>query len=198
MKRIRTALSLFFSMLKIGAFTFGGGYAMISFFDHEFVENKKWLDKDEFLNLVTVAESTPGPIAINCATYIGYKKAGILGSVTSTVGMVFPSLAVIYLISLFFDSFIASPVIAAAFGGIRVAVVYLIFSAGIKMLKKMKKKPLNIAIMSIAGVTMTALTLLSVKFSSVFYVIISGAIGGFIYTVTYLKRKGAEKDEVAK
>ena len=111
MNRLKTAFSLFLSMLKIGAFTFGGGYAMISFFDHEFVENKKWLEKDEFLDLVTVAESTPGPIAINCATYIGYKKAGILGSVMATVGMVLPSLTVIYLISLFFDSFIAPLII---------------------------------------------------------------------------------------
>ena len=185
-------------MLKIGAFTFGGGYAMISFFDHEFVENKKWLEKDEFLDLVTVAESTPGPIAINCATYIGYKKAGILGSVMATVGMVLPSLTVIYLISLFFDSFIASPVIASAFMGIRVSVVFLIFSAGIKMLKKMKKKPFNIAMMCAVGLTMATLTLLSVRFSSVFYVIISGAIGAFVYTVTYFKRKNAENSEVEK
>ena len=198
MKRLKSLFSLFLSMLKIGAFTFGGGYAMIGILDHEFVERKKWLDKEEFLDLVTVAESTPGPIAINCATYIGYKKAGILGSIISTVGMILPSLTVIYIISLVFDRFIASPIIAAAFEGIQVCVVFLIFSAGIKMLKKMRKKAFNIAVMSLTLACMIALTLLSVKFSSIFYILISGVIGALIYTVTYLKRKNAEKDEVAK
>lgn len=185
-------------MLKIGAFTFGGGYAMIGLLDHEFVERKKWLDKDEFLDLVTVAESTPGPIAINCATYIGYKRESILGSIISTVGMILPSLTVIYIISLVFDRFIASPIIAAAFEGIQVCVVFLIFSAGIKMLKKMKKKAFNITVMSLTLACMIALTLLSVRFSSIFYILISGVIGALIYTVTYLKRKNAEKDEVEK
>ena len=103
-KRLKTYGQLFLSMLKIGLFTFGGGYAMINLLDNEFVERKKWIDVDEFMNLVTIAESTPGPIAINCATFIGYKRAGILGSVAATVGMCIPSLAIIYLISLFASS----------------------------------------------------------------------------------------------
>jgi chromate transporter len=189
MKKIKSLFELFLAMLKIGAFTFGGGYAMISLFDHEFVEKRGWLEREEFLDLVTIAESTPGPIAINCATYIGYKREKILGSIASTIGMVLPSLVVIYIISLFLDSFLASPVIKAAFEGIQVCVVFLILSAGVKMLKKMKKTPFNIAIFSATLVCMSALTLLSVRFSSIFYILISGAIGTLIYTVGYFKSK---------
>ena len=196
MKKVKSLCELFVAMLKIGAFTFGGGYAMISLFDHEFVEKRGWLEKEEFLDLVTIAESTPGPIAINCATYIGYKREKILGSIVSTIGMVLPSLVVIYIISLFLDSFLASPIIKAAFEGIQVCVVFLILSAGIKMLKKIKKTPINVAIFSITLTCMSVLTLLSVRFSSIFYIIISGAIGALIYMVGYLRRKknsGVEK-----
>ena len=174
-------------MMKIGAFTFGGGYAMINLLDHEFVDRKGWLDREEFLDLVTIAESTPGPIAINCATYIGYKKEGILGSVFSTLGMVLPSFSIIFLISLFFDRFLESDVIAAAFRGIRVCVVFLIMNAGLKMLKKMKKKPLPLTVFSLTFICMVTLSLLSVKFSSIFYVLISGSIGVLIYSFGYIK-----------
>ena len=90
---------LFLTFAKIGMFTFGGGYAMISLIDHECVERKHWLTSDELMDMTVIAESTPGPIAINCATYTGYKKAGILGAVTATLGMVIPSFVIILLIS---------------------------------------------------------------------------------------------------
>lgn len=185
-------------MLKIGAFTFGGGYAMIHLLDHEFVENRGWLEKDEFLDLVTIAESTPGPIAINCSTYIGYKKEGIIGATLATVGMVLPSLTIIYLISLFLDAFMASPIIAAAFKGIQSCVVFLIFSAGVKMLKKMKKRPFNLIVLSVTTVCMILFSLFAVRFSSIFYILIGGGIGALIYTVGYLKRKSADTSEVSK
>lgn len=97
--------SLFITFLKIGAFTFGGGYAMIALLENEFVEKKKWLEKSEFLDMVAVAESTPGPVAINSATYIGYKIAGFAGATMSTLAVSIPSFFVIYGISLFFDQF---------------------------------------------------------------------------------------------
>ena len=171
---------------------------MIHLLDHEFVEKRGWLEKEEFLDLVTIAESTPGPIAINCSTYIGYKKEGLIGATVSTLGMVLPSLTVIYLISLFLDAFMASPIIAAAFKGIQACVVFLIFSAGIKMLKKMKKTPFNLIALSVTLVSMMLLSLLSVRFSSIFYILIGGIIGAIIYTVGYLKRKSADKSEVSK
>ena len=87
MKTAKEYLSLFISMLKIGLFTFGGGYAMIALLENEFVSKKKWLEKDEFLDVAAIAESTPGPIAINAATYIGYKNAGVIGSTIATLGI---------------------------------------------------------------------------------------------------------------
>lgn len=198
MKKLKSLFRIFLSMLKIGAFTFGGGYAMIHLLDHEFVEKRGWLEKEEFLDLVTIAESTPGPIAINCSTYIGYKKEGLIGATVSTLGMVLPSLTVIYLISLFLDAFMASPIIAAAFKGIQACVVFLIFSAGIKMLKKMKKTPFNLIALSVTLISMMLLSLLSVRFSSIFYILVGGIIGAIIYTVGYLKRKSADTSEVSK
>ena len=146
MKKTKGYLSLFLTMLKIGLFTFGGGYAMIALLENEFVEKKKWLEKDEFLDVAAIAESTPGPIAINAATYIGYKNAGITGSIAATLGICVPSFVIIYMISLFFDAFLSLTYIAYAFKGIQMCVVYLILSAGFKMLKQMKKTVFNICI----------------------------------------------------
>ena len=97
---------LFWTFFKIGAFTFGGGYAMVALLQNEFVEEKKWVTKEEFLDMVAIAESTPGPVAVNSATYIGYKIEGAAGAAASTVAVCLPSFAVIYLISLFFDQFL--------------------------------------------------------------------------------------------
>ena len=180
-------------MLKIGLFTFGGGYAMIHLLDSEFVGKRGWIDSEEFSNLIVIAESTPGPIAINCATYIGYKVEGLLGALAATLGMCLPSLTVIYLISLFFDSFLSIGVIASAFRGIQMCVVYLIFAAGFKMLKKMKKKLFNIAVMCITLISMILLSLFSVSFSSIFYILIFGCVGLLIYAIGYFKEKGEGK-----
>ena len=139
-------LSLFLTMLKIGLFTFGGGYAMISLLQNAFVEKKKYLEKDEFLDMVAIAESTPGPIAINAATYIGYKHLGILGSLLATVAICIPSFVIIFAISLFLDTFLAFKPVEYAFRGIQVCVVYLIFSAGLKMLKQIKKNAFSVIV----------------------------------------------------
>ncbi len=182
-------------MLKIGMFTFGGGYAMISILDNELVARKKWITSEEFMDLVTVAESTPGPIAINCATYIGYKREGILGSVFATVGMCIPSFVIIFVISLFFDKFLAISWVSSAFRGIQVCVVYLILSAGVKMLKKMKKTPFSITVMSLTLASMIILTLFSVSFSSILYILIFGLASLLVFAVKYLKEQKAFREE---
>ena len=176
-------LSLFLTMLKIGAFTFGGGYAMLALLENELVTKRAWLEKEEFLDVVAIAESTPGPIAINAATYVGYRKGGVLGAVVATLGMVLPSFTVIYLISLFFDAFLSLTLVACAFRGIRIAVIYLILSAGFKMLKNMKKSPLGITIMLVTLAAMVTLSLLSVRFSTIFYILIGGTVGVAAYLV---------------
>ena len=151
---------LFLTMLKIGLFTFGGGYAMLALLENEFVAKKKWVDGEEFLDMVAIAESTPGPIAINAATYIGYRLAGFWGSLAATVGVCIPSFIIIFGISLFFDAFLSLTPVANAFRGIQVCVIYLIFSAGLKMLRKMKKTTLSVSLVVIPAVTLITLSLL--------------------------------------
>ena len=189
MKKSAVILSLFLTMMKIGLFTFGGGYAMLALLEDEFVSKRKWLDKDEFLRMTAIAESTPGPIAINAATYIGYKQAGILGSLAATVGVCIPSFAVIYVISLFFDAFLSLTIVACAFRGIRVCVIYLILSAGLKMLKGLKKNFFNVSLLIATVGCMIGFSLFAVRFSTVFYILISGCLGLVIYLVSFLKTK---------
>ena len=194
--RLKSLWLLFITMLKIGLFTFGGGYAMIHLLGNEFVSKKKWIEEDEFMDLVAIAESTPGPIAINCSTYIGYKKERILGAVLATLGMCIPSFTIIFLISLFFNQFLSIGWVASAFKGIQVCVVFLILSAGVKMLKKMKKKPFNLIVMSATFLCMVAFGVFAVSFSSIFYILISGFVGLLVYLIGYFKsKKYPEKKE---
>ena len=188
MNKIKGYLSLFLTMLKIGLFTVGGGYAMIALLENEFVEKKKWLKKDEFLDVAAIAESTPVPIAINAATYIGYKNTGMIGSMIATLGICIPSFVIIYAISLFLDAFLSLTLVAYAFKGIQICVVYLIISAGLKMLKQMKKTAFNIIIVSITIICMVVFSLFSVKFSTIFYILISGACGVVVYLLGRIKK----------
>ncbi|MBO5841784.1 MAG: chromate transporter [Clostridia bacterium] len=186
---VKKHLRLFFTMLKIGLFTFGGGYAMIALLEHEFVEKKKYLEKQEFLDMVAIAESTPGPIAINAATYIGYKQLGFLGALACTVAICIPSVVIIFAISLFFDAFLSLKLVEYAFRGIQVCVVYLIFSAGLKMLKQIKKTPLSVTVVVTVVLCMIAFSLLAVKFSTILYILICGCIGLVIYLIKQAKHK---------
>ena len=189
MKAAKEYLSLFWTMLRIGLFTFGGGYAMIALLENEFVEKKKWLEKDEFLDVAAIAESTPGPIAINAATYIGYKMLGFLGSLTATVAVCIPSFVIIYAISLFFDAFLSFTLVAYAFRGIQVCVIWLILSAGLKMLKQMRRTVFNILVLSTVILCMVAFSVFSVSFSTIFYFLISGGIGLFMYLIGLLRKR---------
>ena len=133
-------MELFFTFVKIGLFTFGGGYAMISMIENNCVEKKAWITHDEMMDVTVIAESTPGPIAINCATFTGYKKAGFLGALVATLGIVVPSFIVIFLISMFLDNFLEITIVANAFKGIKVGVGLLILDAAITMINKMQKR----------------------------------------------------------
>ncbi|MBP3666574.1 MAG: chromate transporter [Clostridia bacterium] len=190
----KTIPTLFFTMLKIGLFTFGGGYAMIALLENEFVTKRRWLEQEEFLDVAAIAESTPGPIAINSATYIGFKQAGILGSVVATLGMTLPSFCIIYAISLFFDAFLSLTAVACAFRGIQIAVLYLILSAGLRMLKKMEKTPFSWAVLLLTLIGMVTLTLLSVKLSTIVYILAGGVAGVALWLIRRLRhgKKGGE------
>lgn len=131
---------LFLTFAKIGLFTFGGGYAMISMIEHACVDSKQWVSHDDMMNITVIAESTPGPIAINCAIFVGYKQKGLVGAIAATLGIVLPSFIVIYLIAMLLDNFLEIAVIANAFKGIKLAVGILILDAAMKMIKKCRRK----------------------------------------------------------
>lgn len=174
-------LDLFLTFAKIGLFTFGGGYAMISMIENNCVERKQWITHDEMMNVTVIAESTPGPIAINCATFTGYKKAGLIGALVATLGIVVPSFFVIYLISMFLDNFLELTIIANAFKGIKIAVGILILDAAVTMIKKMQKKKLPRTIMLCSCVVMLFVNIFAWNFSSISLMLIAAAISLTIF-----------------
>lgn len=187
-------MELFTTFAKIGMFTFGGGYAMLSLIEHECVENKQWITSDELMDITVIAESTPGPIAINCATYTGYKKAGIKGAVISTIGMILPSFLIILLISIFMDNLLKYDMAVKAFKGIRVAVGLLIVQAGIIMTKKMMMKTphkyISMGFVIVFFGVVMFLNILQIHFSTMYLIVISGILGFCIYSM--IGKKGTK------
>ncbi|NBH70832.1 chromate transporter [Clostridiaceae bacterium] len=178
---------LFLTFAKIGSFTFGGGYAMLSLIDHECVEVKHWITPEELMDITVIAESTPGPIAINCATYTGYKKAGMAGAAAATLGMVLPSFLIILLVSAWVEDLLQYPVAANAFRGIRIAVSLLIIQAAVKMIRKMLKKTTDkigsMAFVAVFGGFTLLCNLLSVNFSTIYLILAAGAAGFALYSL---------------
>ena len=183
-------LSLFFTFFKIGLFTFGGGYAMISVVEDICVSRKQWITHDEMMDITVIAESTPGPIAINCATYVGYKQGGIVGSIVATVAMVIPSFVIIYLISTVLNNFLEITWVANAFRGIKVGVGLLILSVAITMAKKMKPKPMPRIIAGCAFAAMLVINFLSLKISSIALMLMAGFVGLLLF---FFQQKGGSK-----
>lgn len=188
-------LDLFLTFAKIGLFTFGGGYAMISIIENHCVERKKWISHDEMSNMLVVAESTPGPIAVNCATYTGYKMAGFMGALIATLGMAVPSFVVIFLISMFLDNFLEITIIANAFKGIKVGVGILILNAGINMVKKMSKKKKAVIIMICSCVAMLAINIFAWNFSAISMMLVAAAVSLILFIISGgAKQKGGEEE----
>ena len=181
---------LFYTFAKIGIFTFGGGYGMISLVQDECVDKKKWISDDEFATVLTIAESTPGPIAINCATYTGYAQGGIPGAVAATFGVVLPSFVIIFLISSFFNNLLNITVVANAFKGIQVGVGVIILRAGYNLFKKLKKNAVSITILIIACILMLLINFLGWNFSTIYMLLIAGVVGYMIHNIqNIVKRK---------
>jgi chromate transporter len=189
-------LSLAWVFFKIGLLTFGGGYAMIPIIQSEVSEKRKWISEEELMHVITIAESTPGPIAINAATYVGYKICGFFGSLAATVSVVLAPFTIIYLISLFLEQFMQFKVVENAFKGIQIAVAFLILSAGIKFIKKLKKQPFPIITVALTVAVMIALDLFALSFSSV-YLILMGAFAGLMLTIIQRmqSKNNADKEE---
>lgn len=174
-------LELFITFAKTGLFTFGGGYAMIALIEDTCVEKKKWITHDEMMSLTVIAESTPGPVAINCATYVGYKQKGIAGAIAATIGMIVPSFIIIFLITGFLDRFLEIQWVARAFAGIKVAVGILIVDAAFKLIKHMEKNPVSFLILTCSFILVLIINLFSVNFSSVALILLSAIVGICVY-----------------
>lgn len=156
---------------------------MIALLENEFVSKRNWLDKNEFLDMVAIAESTPGPIAINAATYIGFKINRFWGSLFATLGVCIPSFGIIYVISLFLDRFLENTYVSYAFQGIQVCVIYLIFSAGIRLFKGLQKNAFNLTIIIGVVALMLVTSLMAVNFSAIAMILICGVVGVLTYLV---------------
>ena len=186
-------LELVLTFMKIGMFTFGGGYAMISVVENACVEDKHWITHDDMMNITVIAESTPGPIAINCATFVGYKKRGLIGAAVATTGMILPSFLIIYLVARFLDSFLEISWIAHAFEGIKLAVGILIIDAGVKMLKQIPARTLPRLIMACAFSAMLLIDILALRISSIALLLIAAAVSLVLFTISQkIERGGAQ------
>ena len=170
---MRELFEIFWSFLKIGAFTFGGGYAMIPLIQHEVINNRSWLSKEEFVELLTIAQAAPGPIALNTAVFVGYKHRGYWGAVSAVLGVVLPSFTIILFVAIFFASMRDNRWVDAAFKGMRPAVVALIVAPIVGL-----TKGLHWVLIAVAAAT--ALLVWYFGFSPI-WVLIAGAIGGALW-----------------
>lgn len=184
---MKILLDLFLVFFKIGLFTFGGGYAMLALIEDICVEKKKWITHEEMMDITVIAESTPGPIAINLATYVGYKLRKIPGALIATIGMIIPSFFIVFLISQFLDRFLEIKWVSSAFQGIKIAVAILIIDAAIKMIRKMKKKPFQITMMIAALISMLVINVLALHVSSL-VIMLAGAAAGLIFYAVHNQR----------
>ena len=179
--KLKKLWSLFCTFLKIGGFTFGGGYAMIPLIQKETVENKKWITDDDILEIIAIAESTPGPIAINSATFVSYRTSAVLGAACATLGVVLPSFVIILVISFVLEQFKELKAVQYAFNGIRAGVLALLFKALWGMYKKSPKGWAAYVIMAAAFVLTAFLKI------NVLFVIIFCAVFGLV-TATMAER----------
>lgn len=186
--KIKQLWTLFITFFKIGLFTFGGGYAMIPLIQDQVVNKHKWLRAQEMNDMILIAESTPGPIAINSSTYVGYRVAGFLGAFFATLGVVLPSFCIILIISYFFRDLLSFPLIAAAFKGIKIAVAILIIDAAWRIGKAIKFDAYSIIMLIVIFILQIVFSFLNIRISSIYFIIMGMLIGLVLYgLIPYLK-----------
>ena len=189
-EKLKKVFQLFITFIKIGAFTFGGGYAMVPLIQRETVEKKKWINDDDILEIVAIAESTPGPIAVNSATFVGYKTAGVLGAAAATIGVVLPSFTIIYFISFVIDKFENNTAVKYAFSGVRAGVLALIIKALWTMSKKSAKNIISFIITAFAFV-FAALNI------NVIYIILACVVTGIVSSLIMSGREKKKNDDIS-
>ena len=190
--RFVQVLVLFLTFLKVGAFTFGGGYAMIPIIQKEVVEKRKWASNADILDILAISESTPGPISINAATYIGFRVAGFWGSVFATLGLALPSFAIIFVISFFYKTFMTWRVVQAAFKGLSIGVIILLFLAVFKLKKAIPNTWLSVVLFTITLAGMLAFNFIKLKIPNITIIFIgAGLLVGLVASI--LTRKENKK-----
>ena len=185
---LKNYIILFLTFFKMGLFSIGGGPTMLTLLQGELVERKKWIDNDELMEITAIAESTPGPIAINLATYIGYKRNGFLGAVLATLGVIVTPFVLMYLISLFLENVLPVEAVKYAFAGIKVGVVFLLLRVTFTLVKNIKKDWFGVIVMSVVTTTMILFTIFSVSFSAIYFILLGALLGLVVYGIIPKKR----------
>ena len=186
-------LDLFLTFFKIGLFTFGGGYAMISLIENIFVEKKNWISHEDMMNITVIAESTPGPVAINCSTFVGFRQKGLPGAVMATLGVTFPSFCIILFISMYLDHFREIAWVAHAFWGIKCAVGILILDAALKMISKMHKNILSRLIMAGSFAVMLLIDIFALHISTVALMLTAAVVSLSVSIITKRVGNGGDR-----
>lgn len=186
-------LILFLTFMKIGALTFGGGYAMIPIIEEEVTKKRKWISEIEIMDILAISESTPGPIAVNTATYVGYKVAGIVGGIIATIGLTIPSFVIIFVISFFYQDFMKWPVIVAMFKGLKVGVIILLFSAVLRLRKGVKANLMGTILFVSALSIMLVFSFFDIGFKYLsLSLILLGIITGIVLTLIANKKEDSK------
>ena len=188
-KSLKNLLSLFLTFFKLGIFSIGGGPTMLTLLQGELVEKKKWLDNDELMEMTAIAESTPGPIAINLATYLGYKRGGFFGALLATLGVIITPFTLMFVISLFLSNLLSVEAVKYAFMGVKVGVVFLLLKVSITLIKGVKKDIFGVILMTSVLIAMILLTIFAVNFSAIYFILLGAVLGLLIYGVIPKKRK---------
>ena len=187
-KSLKNLLTLFLTFFKLGIFSIGGGPTLLTLIQGEFVEKKKWLDNDELMEMTAIAESTPGPIAINLATYLGYKKGGFLGALVSTLGVIITPFVLMFCISLFLENILSNEAVQYAFMGVKVGVVFLLLKVSITLIRGVKKDWFGVLLLFITTIGMILITIFSVNFSAIYFILLGAVLGLLIYGIIPKKR----------
>ena len=185
----KNLLNLFLTFFKLGIFAIGGGPTMLTLLQGELVEKKKWLTNDELMEMTAIAESTPGPIAINLATYLGYKRGGFFGALLSTLGVVITPFTLMFVISLFLEKFLSFEAVKYAFMGVKVGVVFLLLKVSITLIKSLKKDWFGITLLSVVTVAMVIITIFTVNFSAIYFILLGAVLGLLVYGIIPKRRR---------
>lgn len=191
-KTLKTYLELFLTFFKLGLFAIGGGPVILTLIQGEFVEKKKWLDNDELMEMTAIAESTPGPIAINLATYLGYKRGGFFGALLSTLGVIITPFVLMFCISLFLENILSNEAVKYAFIGVKVGVVFLLLKVSYTLIKGLKKDIFGVLILVLVTIAMVVITIFSINFSAIYFILLGAVLGLIVYGIIP-KKKGEKK-----